>query len=1137
MMNMDTGRAEVARDPSGPAISTLFATPDRYLRSVHLERDFRDQNVLRQYVLTDTMRRPFERIIDGLQNGSTRRAWRITGDYGTGKSSFALVLAQLLQGPKHQGEARDLLARLQLSGPRKPLLPVLVTGRRGRLVPAIAEAALRGAAEFGLKDEAAFGPLRAAQKGEVEALLLGLAALARSAGGVLLVLDELGKFLEHAAGHPEHDDVYALQRLAEHASRSGATPLVVVGLLHQGLHAYTEGLPAEGRLEWEKVAGRFDEITFDQPLAHTMALASAALNVRIADLPPATGEILRQILLRGKDAGWPQGPSAEAHAGVYPLHPTVVPVLVRFFARFGQHERSLYNFLLSYDVGALQDFAARPATPSSWYTIADFYEYVRAAFGHSLGGGSYQSYWSRLVDTIDGISDGLAEDEARVLRAVAILNVVDAEHMRSTPQMLAGALWVGEQDRVPAGITMLRTRGILFERSSGDLRLWPATSINLHDVREDAVEALGAPEQVSKHLPSLLTAAPLLARRHAIETGTLRYFDVRYVTPDLLSSSSRGPNPADGLLLATLCETEDDRARAISEAKKLKRHPTLVCVSAPLALLQRELHEVRIWQWVLDHTPELAQDAYAQTEASRHHANAMRLLSRRVADCLPVRLSTAPAATWFYGGQQISVAGQGGVTAFLSKICDDVYPQAPRVSHELLNRQVLSSAGAAARSRLVERMFANSGEPGLGLDSTKAPPERSMYLSVLARGRVHRKLADGRVGIATPPKADDPLHLLPALESMRKSLATDPDTRCDVEALLGTLAAPPFGVRAGLAVVLLAILLTAHAHEIAVYEDGTFIPRMDAPAFLRLTKAPSTFQLQWSSISGVRAAVFARLAEVFSKRPGADGLLEVVTPLCVFVAQELPEYARRTRDADQVALRVREVLTTARDPAAMLFRDLPEACGYEPFGTLSEPDAGKVTGFVETLRHAIEALRAAYPLLLRRIEAALVDQLRLAKPIRREALAKAAAGVALRATHDLPLKAFALRLADDKLTLDLWLEAIGSTVVAKPPRKWLAVDEERFRTELVALAERYRRLQQLDGVVTRDTPVAFHVGLTSITGATREEVVDLRPEQQAALTLSMAEVSSALPLDRSLRLVALSSLLWDELRNMGGEVK
>src|SRR5712692_9401797 len=95
------GRGGASVRLPAPQIRDLLRIPERYLRSVHLERDFHDLRALQQYVVTPPMIAAARRIAEGLCPGSGRRAWRITGDYGSGKSSFALVLAQLLRDPSH----------------------------------------------------------------------------------------------------------------------------------------------------------------------------------------------------------------------------------------------------------------------------------------------------------------------------------------------------------------------------------------------------------------------------------------------------------------------------------------------------------------------------------------------------------------------------------------------------------------------------------------------------------------------------------------------------------------------------------------------------------------------------------------------------------------------------------------------------------------------------------------------------------------------------------------------------------------------------------------------------------------------------------------------------------------------------
>src|SRR5205823_12435842 len=82
------------------AIADLFQIQSRFLRSAHLERDFADPKALNGYVLTPQTKQYIERLATGLRDKSGQRAWRITGDYGSGKSSFALLLAHLF-GEQH----------------------------------------------------------------------------------------------------------------------------------------------------------------------------------------------------------------------------------------------------------------------------------------------------------------------------------------------------------------------------------------------------------------------------------------------------------------------------------------------------------------------------------------------------------------------------------------------------------------------------------------------------------------------------------------------------------------------------------------------------------------------------------------------------------------------------------------------------------------------------------------------------------------------------------------------------------------------------------------------------------------------------------------------------------------------------
>lgn len=1128
-------------------ISSLFHVPKRFLRSAQLERDFYDPHALDGYIVTPAMTEAFQRIADGLRPGSGQRAWRITGDYGVGKSSFALVLAHLLRNPDAPAVRRLAETTDWPRDDEAPPIcwPVLITGAQENLVGAVArgiqEALLRSPGGkkkgnyAGLLSQAELtaqdGGLRA-----LEGLITALRTAAAAEGaGVVLVIDELGKLLEYAAAQPEPEDVFVLQRLAELASRSGDHPFLFIGMLHQAFSAYAGRLPSTVRVEWEKIGGRFEEIVFDQPLVHTAALVAGALGVHVGDLSSATQAAAQTASEATAQMGWLSGGTAGAvvlnAATFYPVHPTLLPPLVRFFARFGQHERSLFGFLLSEEPGGLQSFARRPLSDGDWYGLPEFYDYVRASYGHRLAGDSYQNHWLRITAVVSQ-TDNLSDLEQRALKTIAMLNLLDAEDLLPTDIAITAALTPRGSKEVAAAIKTLVDRGLLHRRGAkGGYRLWPNTSVNLHTVLGRAARAVEGLETVSGNLLPYLKQDPLLARRHYIERGTLRYFDVRYALAGGLVRALEKPSTADGLIIIALCDTEAERTEALAAAARApfaQQAGVVVGVGRPLGGLQAELLDLKRWTWVQENTPELAHDPYAAEEVSRQIAGARRSLNQKLADRSGLRTS-GEAMTWFRQGTEQDFAA--GLTAGLSAVCSELYPDAPKVFNELLNRNVLSSAASAARMRLIEGLYLSGEKPSFGLDESKAPPERSMYLSVLKAGRVHVEGKDGAWQLVLPRPSDDPLNLTPVLKEIARLIAKGRGARVAVPDILAHLKRPPFGVRDGLAPLLLAIVLRVRGHEYAVYEQGTFLHRFGPTDFLRMMKGPATFDIQHCQIEGLRADVFDLLAEAFAggvKGRRAD-ILDVVTPLCQFAAG-LPEYTLKAGALSPVAAAVRDALLAAREPAPLLFSDLPVACGFGAFDPDQPADPRQATAFVAALRAATEELRDAYTHLINRITRHVAVALG-EDPARfdRAALAKRAARVSL-AARELRLRGLALQLRDVGLADEAWAVNLGSFTLSRPPKKWVAGDEARFQEEFGVLAEVFCKVEAAAFTLGEDRPATDAVRLNLTRGDGEDAVLVVHPTKlDEADREQLKNLRDRLPQAGQLRVQFLTQLLWDEL--------
>jgi len=1140
-------------------IIELFRIRERFLRSVQLERDFEDSTALQGYVVTPHVRSGLERIISGLAADSGQRAWRITGDYGSGKSSFALALAHLVAGrePRLPEQLRQVID-FRSFGARPKLLPVLVTGSRGSMAVAVIAALRRSVDALCIRGKPAqiVGRLRAMDvkaaktppsDEEVLSMIdqIGEYLVAsQRATGVLLILDELGKFLEFAAIHPDRQDIFFLQRLAESASRSGPRPLFVVGLLHQGFNAYADQLSEPAQREWEKVAGRFDEMVSNQPLEQTAELVADAIDIRVDRLPHAIVRQARADMNAILDAGW-YGPAAARNRllqlapRLYPLHPTVLPVLSRVFHRVGQNERSLFSFLFSTEPFGMRTFGEQPVKNAGFYRLHHLYDYTRSCFGNRLAVLSYRSHWNHIESMVESFPVDRATDVC-VLKTVGLLNLLDTPPLLASEQSIELCVGAKEQDKsvVQASIHRLekRNRVLYFRGIAGGYCLWPHTSVNLDDAYRSAEREIAPAVRIAPLIGSLVEPRPLVARRHYIETGNLRYFRVRYAAvSDLAKCLAEPLGRADGMILVALCETPLEREEALRFANApdmAERPEVLFAVPAPLASLRGLMLQAQRWDWVARNIPELGNDPYAAEEVSRQVVAAQRALQERVHTFLGLGKTAAQSELkWFRQNRSISIGDGRDLLAKLSAFCKEMFPAAPHVRNELLNRHELSSAAAAARMRLIERLLTTPTLPLLGMDPAKKPPEMSMYLSVLKRGGLHQEI-DGAHDVMEPSVGSDALNLLPSLRCIHDVLCRQPDSRIRVPRILEELARPPYGVRAGLAPLLLAIFAAIHEQEVAFYSNDAFVRCLTGQDFMRLVKAPELFEIQFCRITGVRAALFARLSTLLNAdRPKerTESLLDVVRTLCVFAAQ-LPTFTLKTRRLPPSVIAVRDALAAAKEPAILIFHDLPRACGFEPFSSDTSANDALVAQFVSTLKSALEELKAAHPELLHRIKADVVAAFNFPgtfEDVRRR-LADTASNL-LGGLAEPRLKSLCLRLADRGLAETEWIESLGSLICAKPPAKWLDFDADQFSEELHRLAAQFRRVEATAFIPGASDSVRLSITLPNGSDAVR--VVHLTPDEELEVRAMETQFSALLAPARRIGMAAAARVLWKEMQN------
>ncbi|MGI4796556.1 MAG: hypothetical protein ACRYG8_21345 [Janthinobacterium lividum] len=1051
----------------------------RFARSARLDTDLSGTPALVGYVLQATVAKALKTLCDG-QLESRQGAFTWTGPYGGGKSSAALLLANLVAGSKPNRKIARKIVGTELAEAFSKAFPesrgrwnvVPVTGSRVGLRRAVADAA---AAAFGWQgtDQADHS---ASDDSLIAAIKKGGAA---ASSGTLIILDELGKLLEHEA--LEGGDVHLLQDLAEHATRSEGR-LVVIGILHQSFEQYAARAERSARQEWAKVQGRYQDIAFLTGADETVALLGRA----IASQPPVSAEIQARAVAEAVAKRRPIDTETLGQAlhETWPLNPVTALLLGPVSrARFAQNERSVFGFLSSAEPAGFQQFLQTTEADGNTYDPAMLWDYLAENFGMALVSGPEGSRFSLAFEAIERAgAKGGALHIALTKAAAAIEFFRNGSGLALTEDFLAASTPGANLKARKSAIADLLDWAVLIRQPRlGGFALFAGSDFDLEEaigralVPVDSLQLEGIPQRVGFGFAT--------AKRHYFLTGALRTFEIALqvvgnddddeaLVKTILARSRRG----SGLILLVLGDGSIKRTEIDALTKATAKR--LTATSAVVALggatdsfvLRSAAAELMAVERVLRDHPQLEGDRIARREIAARQSYCVDQVHRG----LEASLETAK----WYLAPSPKTACREPLAIVASVLADAGYSKAPILKSELLQRDKPSSNSMAALRDLAHAMVNRFAEANLGIAGY--PAELGLYLTVLKPFGLHREVGTGQFDFAQPDESVQGTSLRPAWEVIDQA----GDDRLD--AVYARWAAPPYGLKAGVMPLLALAYMMATRNRIAIYIDGAYQTAIDDVVVDKLLQRPADFSFRRIDRTIRETAFLSGLAQLFGV-PHDAGTLPIAAALFQRF-EALPAYAQRTARVDDDARAVRRVVMKAKDPEALLFDALPEVLG------------DRLTP--ERIHDALQACEASFPRLL--------DELR-------QALARALAvdvetftGVAERAalikglTNDYNFDAFADRAAAlEQKTGDVG--SLVSVLLHRPAHSWSDRDREQALTEVARYGRRFRELEALAVVRDRRSSteaLALVVGLDPKTPPIMRSFVLTEGEKKLATKLA-----------------------------------
>lgn len=1021
----------------------------RFTRAVRVDTDLNDLGALDGYICSQSAIETLL-LMARHRDATGHGAFTWTGPYGSGKSSLAVLLGALLTAShaKAMGilsaipatERAELVATFRPA--RKAWLVVPVVGRRGAVDAAISEAlaaTLRGKPDL------------AAKPRETLVSWVGRIVASNAFAGVLLLVDEMGKFLEDAAR--TGGDVHAFQDLAELSARSDGR-LMVVGILHQAFDEYAHRLARDARDEWIKVQGRYVDLPINLASEEQLELIGRAIESSHKPEEPSTLDLAVAASLRA------HRPAEERSLAVrlskcWPLHPVVAALLGPISRRrFGQNQRSLFGFLNSVEPFGFQSFLVDTEYGDTCFPVERLWDYLHANLEPAILASPDGHRWSTALEALSRAeARGATEQHLALLKAIALIDLFkDRSGLQATPDLLEAITKpLGRAKTSGLLADLVDWSVIIFRKHVGSYAIYAGSDFDI-EAAVDKARQLGVGVDY-RRLASYATLQPVLAKRHYEATGALRWFEVELTPLQEIEDRIRGYRPAPGaaglflLVISGNAESATEAKRALKKAAEHIGERLIVLGWARDSYMIREMaSDLAALEHVRATQPELEGDAIARREVDARLARLAADLEDRLGDALNGVQWQLPDSAGHLLAHRVT--GPAGLSVLASRLADWRYPSAPMLPNELVNRTRPSSNAAAAMRALLRAMVERPNEPRLGIQAY--PPEAGLYISLLRSTGLHNETDGGGCEFRGPTAEDR--HRLTPLWKATDALLESTDEGMALAEIYEIWRRPPFGIRDGLLPILAVTYLMTRAGQCAVYLDGAFKPAPDSFFVDRLLQEPGSIRLRAVTMTDIDRAFIAGLASNLSREEAIEPTPLAVARALVKHVRDLPTWTLRTGRLSDIATRLRDRLKVADDPNRLLIDELPKAIGLEGTEYTGSDIAVRILG-------ALAELQDAYPAMLAELEQRLLKELRVrgVGEASFEMLRRRAATVRS-LTGNFRLDALATRLSNYSGSIEE-LEGLASLAANKPAKDWVDRDVDAARIELAALAQQFLRAE------------------------------------------------------------------------------
>lgn len=1070
-----------------------------FIKSINIELDFGNFDSIKEYIIQPSALNVLDIMANQISN-TQQRTFTWTGPYGSGKSSLALILASLASG--NNGIRKQINKKINLESvtsvfySTKPWIVTPITGKRASIEETLLPILKKLTNRIDLKVKS---------RSDLIDLYIDFIEKQNDVEGGVLIIDELGKFLEYDAYNAQ--DIGFYQELAEKTARS-KKKIIVVGILHQAFGEYARHLGLVKQQEWVKVQGRYSDLPLVSSVDENINLISKAIlttykpekKLKVSESYIAAYNADHISKLENK---------VEVFDACWPLHPVTVTLLSSLSRKqFGQNERSIFSFLSSYEMLGFRDvLQTLPLAEESYYSPDMLWDYLQANLEPMILSSSDGHKWAQNVNAVERAQSQFSPNYVKVVKVIAVIGLLkDGVNILSTQSIIKTCFPKLTDDLVLEILNTLESASILIFRRY--LNTWGVYAGSDFNIDEEVNKVLTVQGSISSsELQSLLDTVPVIASRHYWETGAMRWMNKSIIFENNLKefrNKNDFKNRNDGSFILVLPNRYYTSANSLKLAQKLAKEQSqgnLIAVSKFEIQIVDLFRELRALEWLQKNKLELQSDSIAMREVDARLSSLRNTLSNKFKN-------EFNESIWF---DSDSNRYEGNLSKIASDVADKVYIYVPEVHSEIVNRDAYSTPASKAIKDLMKAMLSSDSIENLGLEGTSA--SASLYKTVIKSQRVH--INENGMWRFVIPELEDNKSIF-YLWQTTIGLLRNSNNAISIEDIYDLWRKPPFGIKKGLLPIFSLVFFLTYRDTVALYHEGMFITVLDEVLIEEWIRQPKLFALRFVELSTRQHELLKLIAKDFSEHSESE--IQELKPLdcaklLVTKVFYLHPFVRKTNNLKILTKKLRIILLAAKDPYDLLFVDIPK------FFEIEDPVA-----IATLLKDGFHELENFWPEKIQEIETELLKSLDHFGDFNN---LRVRAKSLLKIKTDPKLNIFIKRLSEYQGT-QREIENLISLTIKKQSKDWIDQDIDLVILQLKSWSEAFRRYETIAFEDNQNTGrYAISMSFASQDGQTVSGIVDFSKEDMSQIDTIVAKVNkqfSESSLKKEVLLAAISKI-------------